>query len=235
MYYIGLDIGGTFIKAGLVNENGDIIKHSSIETKATRKAERVIEDMVAQIRELAAGVEYESVGIGCPGSIYSETGTVEYSNNLYWRKVPLGEMLKAELKKPVFVSNDANVAALGEAKFGAGKGYSDVIMITLGTGVGMGIVVDGKMFEGYRSMGGEGGHIVNRQAGGIDEELGELAQGFLLGAHDELLAEDFRVVFYGEEGGFRFLAGGLGIGEGWEEADDVDFLGGGDFYAGDDG
>lgn len=165
MYYIGLDIGGTFIKAGLVNENGDIIKHSSIETKATRKAERVIEDMVAQIRELAAGAEFESVGIGCPGSIYSETGTVEYSNNLYWRKVPLGEMLKAELKKPVFVSNDANVAALGEAKFGAGKGYSDVIMITLGTGVGMGIVVDGKMFEGYRSMGGEGGHIVIRENG----------------------------------------------------------------------
>ena len=82
---------------------------------------------------------------------------------------------------------------------------------------------------------GEGGHIINRQAGGVDEELGELAQGFLLGAHDELMAEDIRVVFYREEGGFCFLAGGLGIGEGWEEADDVDFLGGGDFYAGDDG
>ena len=167
MYYVGVDIGGTFIKAGLVDENGKIVKHSSIETKATRKAERVIEDMVAQIRNLTDGVEYESVGIGCPGSIYSDTGTVEYSNNLYWRRVPLGEMLKTALGKPVYVSNDANVAALGEAKFGAGKGYSDVVMVTLGTGVGMGIVVDGKMFEGYRSMGGEGGHMVIRENGAL--------------------------------------------------------------------
>ncbi len=165
MYYVGVDIGGTFIKAGLVDEKGKIVKHSSIETKATRKAERVIEDMIKQIRDLTSGVKYRSVGIGCPGSIYSDTGTVEYSNNLYWRKVPLGQMLKDELKKPVFVSNDANVAALGEAKFGAGKGYSDIVMVTLGTGVGMGIVVDGKMFEGYRSMGGEGGHMVIRENG----------------------------------------------------------------------
>lgn len=167
MYYVGIDIGGTFIKAGLVDENGIIVKNSSIETKATRKAERVIEDMIAQIKALTEGVEYASVGVGCPGSIYSETGTVEYSNNLYWRKVPLGEMLKAALGKPAYVSNDANVAALGEAKFGAGKDYSDVVMVTLGTGVGMGIVVDGKMFEGYRSMGGEGGHMVIRENGAL--------------------------------------------------------------------
>lgn len=165
MYYVGVDIGGTFIKAGLVDRKGKIVKQSSIETKATRKAELVVADIAKQIRDLTEGVEYAAVGIGCPGSIYSDTGTVEYSNNLYWKKVPLGEMLRTELNKPVYVSNDANVAALGEAKFGAGKGYSDIIMVTLGTGVGMGIVVDGKMFEGYRSMGGEGGHIVIRENG----------------------------------------------------------------------
>ena len=164
MYYVGIDIGGTNVKAGLVDDKGKIVKTSVIETKATRKPERVVDDIIAQVHALAKGHKFEAIGVGCPGTI-SNGGVVEYSNNLYWRKVPLGDMLKAAFNKPVYISNDANVAALGEAKFGAGKGYSDVVMVTLGTGVGMGFVVNGKLFEGYNAMGAEGGHMVIRENG----------------------------------------------------------------------
>lgn len=161
MMYVGIDIGGTNVKAGLIDGTGKVCKKSSIPTLATRSPKLVIADIAKQIGELTRGETYEAVGIGCPGAINSNDGIVEYSNNLYWKNVPLAAELRELLGgKPVRVSNDANVAALGETRFGAAKAYTDTLLITLGTGVGGGIVVDGKLFEGYKSMGAEVGHTV---------------------------------------------------------------------------
>ncbi len=160
MNYIGIDIGGTGIKAGLISANGEILRFSSIPCRRRRKAEQVIGDIIEQINKLAKPEEYEAIGIGCPGTIDSATGVVFYANNLNWRNVPLKEKIECALKKKVAVSNDANVAALGEAKFGAASKYDDSILITLGTGVGSGVIIDGKLYEGYKGHGTELGHMV---------------------------------------------------------------------------
>lgn len=169
MYRIGIDLGGTNIKAGVV-KNGKILAKSSIKTGKNRPYGAVIKDMAEQARSLAeaAGIipeEVESVGVGCPGAVTGKTGTVAYANNLGWRDVPLGPVLSSLMGVPVKVSNDANVAALGEALYGAGKDYRDMIMLTLGTGVGGGIIIDKRLVEGNESKGGELGHVVIRTGG----------------------------------------------------------------------
>ena len=163
--YIGVDIGGTTIKAALVSHDGEIIRRSTIPTKPTRPYSEVAEDIAAQIAKLKEGEEVEGIGVGCPGIVDSSRGYVEYSCNLYWTGVPLAEELGKLTGLKVRVCNDANAAALGEARFGAGMGFTDTAFITLGTGVGGGFVVDGKMFEGYRGLGAEVGHMVIRTGG----------------------------------------------------------------------
>lgn len=165
MYRIGIDLGGTNVKAGLVKNNGEIVIKSKIKTRIQRPYTEIFSDMANQAKKLCedAGVDWmevESVGIGCPGAITSETGLVCYSNNLGWENVPIGEIMSNLLSKPVKVSNDANVAALGEALYGAGKNYNNIIMLTLGTGVGGGIVINKKLYEGNESKGAELGHAV---------------------------------------------------------------------------
>lgn len=165
MYSIGVDLGGTNIKAGIVDENGKILAKSSIPTIKERVAELVIDDMAGQIKKLIADnkIEYGDIlgiGVGSPGAINSADGVVDYSNNLNWSDVHLAEQLNKFINLPVMVSNDANVAALGETLFGVGKKYSSTVLITLGTGVGGGIVLDNKLFEGNQSKGAELGHTV---------------------------------------------------------------------------
>lgn len=165
MYYIGIDIGGTNVKAGIVDQKGKIVIKSSIPTDRGLDYTVISKDIAAQARKLAedAGIEWTDIvaaGVGCPGIISSATGVVDYNNNLGWHNIPLGAELSANLQKQVFVSNDANVAALGEAKFGTGKDYHDVIFVTLGTGVGGGVIIDNKLFEGNMSKGAELGHMV---------------------------------------------------------------------------
>lgn len=165
MFYIGVDIGGTNVKAGIIDEKGKIIAKSSIPTDKSFDYIKICADIAVQIKELAkksnvGWAEIGGVGMGCPGIITSSKGIVDYNNNLGWRNVPLAAELKRHVNKPVFVSNDANVAALGEAMFGTGKEYSDVIFVTLGTGVGGGVIIDNKLFEGYMSKGAELGHMV---------------------------------------------------------------------------
>ena len=165
MYYVGVDIGGTNVKAGIIDETGKIVVKSSIPTDSDKDYKKITGDVAAQIRALADSAkidwqEVAGVGIGCPGIITSETGVIDYTCNLGWRGVPLAAEFTARLDKPAFVSNDANVAALGEAMFGTGKDYRDVIFITLGTGVGGGVIIDNKLFEGYLSKGAELGHMV---------------------------------------------------------------------------
>ena len=115
-----------------------------------------------------AGIGFDKVqaiGIGSPGVIDSKTGTVVNWTNFNWKDVPLAKYIRERTGKQVFVTNDANAAALGEAKYGAGKNYSDSVLITIGTGVGGGIILGGKLFEGFRSAGAEIGHMVIRQNG----------------------------------------------------------------------
>lgn len=165
MYYIGIDIGGTNVKSGIVDEEGKIVIKSSIPTDGGKNYKKIAADVAAQVKELADAAlidtdDIAGVGIGCPGMISSGTGIVDYTCNLGWRNVPLAEEFEKQIGKPVFVSNDANVAALGEAMFGTGRDYRDVIFITLGTGVGGGVIIDNKLFEGYLSKGAELGHMV---------------------------------------------------------------------------
>ena len=161
--YIGVDIGGMSIKIGLVNEEGNLLAKTVVKTESD--AESVIktlgESLVRFLKENGlTEKDIEGVGIGCPGAITGATGVVEYSNNLGWKNVRLVDGLKKYLDSQYKISNDANVAALGEVIFGAAKGYSDVVMFTLGTGVGGGIIIDKKLYEGNESKGAELGHAV---------------------------------------------------------------------------
>ncbi len=162
MKTIGIDIGGMSVKAGLVDENGKIIYKNVKKTEDT--AEKVIANMVWQINDILSAnnltiKDVKGIGLGSPGVISSATGVVERAHNLGWEKVAVCNELKKIFDTNVKLSNDANVAALAEAKFGAAKGKSDVVMLTLGTGVGGGIVADGKLFEGGESKGAELGHV----------------------------------------------------------------------------
>jgi len=165
MNYIGIDIGGTNVKMALIDPQGVIINQSSIKTYGARRPEEVVADIVAEIARLSSGYEYTAIGVGCPGAVDSRRGIVEYSPNLQWRNVALEKLLNEATGKYVRIANDASVAALGETMFGVGKDYTDTAMITLGTGVGAGIVVDGELFEGYNSMGTEIGHTVIKVGG----------------------------------------------------------------------
>lgn len=167
MYRIGIDLGGTNIKIGVVNGENKIVARTSIPTLAERPYQQVLEDMgLATLHLLEEnGISLErcdSVGVGCPGIADAEKGIVIYSNNIAWTDVPVAEELQKYLKVkiPVHISNDANCAALGEVMAGAAKGFQNAVMITLGTGVGSGIVIDGKIFEGGHFGGAEFGHTV---------------------------------------------------------------------------
>lgn len=164
-YYIGVDIGGTSVKAGAVDNRGKILCEKKCKTQSG--ADIVIADMITLIKDIIAamGEAPISIGLGCPGLINSKNGEVVYSNNLHWQDVPLKAKIQEAFGLPVFITNDANAAALGECFCGAGKKYQSMIMITLGTGVGSGIVVNGKLFEGNLGAGVELGHEVIRVGG----------------------------------------------------------------------
>ena len=164
-YYVGIDLGGTFIKGGIVDDLGNIIYQDKVPTESEFGAGRValnianLTKMLLEKTGLGAD-DVEGIGMGVPGMIDSKAGNVIYSNNLQWKDFRIGETVGKLTGLRVKIANDANVAALGEAKFGAAKGYDDVVMFTLGTGVGGGIVVDGKLVEGNKSAGAELGHMV---------------------------------------------------------------------------
>jgi len=162
MYYIGVDIGGTNISAGAVNAEGELLLKKSVKTEKERSYKEILADIITLIREVIAesGEGAVSIGLGCPGSCNKSTGVVEFSGNLNWHNVPLTEDVKRETGLPVFIENDANAAAYGEFAAGAAKGSNSAIIITLGTGVGAGIIIDRKLFCGENFAGGEIGHMV---------------------------------------------------------------------------
>lgn len=169
-YVIGIDLGGMSAKGALLD--GDELKGiSRCETNKNCTAEETASRLAALAREVAerAGIPFgqiSSVGVGSPGVIDAKEGVVVRWTNFGWENVPLASLLERELSVPVRVLNDANAAALGEYEFGAGKSFSSAVMVTLGTGVGSGIVFDGKLFEGNKGAGAELGHTVIR-AGGV--------------------------------------------------------------------
>ena len=171
MYYLGVDLGGTNIAVGIVNENYEIVLKGSVPTKAERNIELVIDDMADLCKKLIAdlGITADDIahaGVASPGTVNPETGYVEYANNLKIRHLPLAKMLSERTGiKNVFLANDADAAAYGEAVAGAAKGASHSVMITLGTGVGGGIIIDGRIYSGFNHAGGELGHIVIEKDG----------------------------------------------------------------------
>lgn len=167
MYQIGIDIGGTSIKAGLVKD-GRIVAWRSVLTDTDAGADKIISDIAGMVNELkieAGDKVITGVGIGCPGAVNSCTGMVDHAYNLKWDYVPLGEKMQKLTGYPTRVCNDANAAALGEAKYGAGKAYGSSVFITIGTGIGSGIIIDGRMYEGNQSKGAEIGHVVIKSGG----------------------------------------------------------------------
>ncbi|MBR2354589.1 MAG: ROK family protein [Clostridia bacterium] len=166
MYRIGVDLGGTNIAVGLVNDDMKIQVKKSLPTGATRPAEEIVADIATLCRMVCdeAGISLSDVagiGIASPGIANHDDGVVEYANNLPFRKLPIAKML-SELTgvEKVKIENDANAAAWGEAVAGAAKGTKNSVMITLGTGVGGGIIIDNKVYSGFNYAGGELGHIV---------------------------------------------------------------------------
>lgn len=166
-YYAGIDLGGTFIKCGIFNSDGGLIVKDKIPTGSERPYAEIAADMAKLALALAdrAGVKIEAVGIGSPGTVDSKNGIIVYSNNIKWENVPLGKAVGEIVKLPVFITNDANAAALGESYMGAGKNFKNIVFVTLGTGVGGGIVLDGKLYEGGYSAGAEIGHTLIRMNG----------------------------------------------------------------------
>lgn len=167
MYTIGIDLGGTGIKAGLCDANLNIIDKDSCPTLAHRSGEEIVADMADLAKNLIArnhltlnDIEY--LGIATPGIANSRLGMVEYANNLPFKNFPVAEVFKKYLPvSRIYLANDANAAALGEALVGAARGSKNSIMVTLGTGVGGGIILDGRIFSGgLNDAGGELGHTV---------------------------------------------------------------------------
>lgn len=161
MAILGIDIGGTSIKGGLVNEKGELGKTFSVPIDKKLSQEEQIDKMIEEINKVYLSNEFKGIGLGIPGTIDTKEGVVRYSNNLVWNELPIVEILNKSFPgKEIAINNDANVAALGELKFGAGKKEENIILITLGTGVGSGIIIDGKLFDGKNGRGAEIGHQV---------------------------------------------------------------------------
>ena len=158
MAFLGVDLGGTNIKAALVTEDGKILREASVPTALPRSPEAVCDDIVKLCTELASGEWVEAMGVGCPGSV--DRGRVLYSNNLNWHDFDMAEYLQSRIGLPVYIGNDANVAALGEALAGCAKGAESAVILTLGTGVGGGVVLQGKLLTGYTGVASEPGHMV---------------------------------------------------------------------------
>ncbi len=157
-YTVGVDVGGTKISAGLMDEHGHLVARDRRVSPAKHPAE-IVHTIGELVRSLSASHEVEAVGVCAAGFVDKERATVVFAPNLAWRNEPLKQRLQDELDLPVVVENDANAAAWGEFTFGAGEDVEDLLMLTIGTGVGGGVVIDGGLVRGGFGMGGEVGHI----------------------------------------------------------------------------
>lgn len=174
---IGIDIGGTGTKFGIVDRDGNVLFSDEISTKKHKEISTFIDELytsLAVLIEKAGGVgRMKGIGVGAPnGNFY--TGTIEYAPNLPWKGIiPLAKLIENKFKLPVTVTNDANAAAIGEMMYGAAKDMKDFIMITLGTGVGSGIVANGHLIYGHDGFAGELGHTIVIPDGRLHQGTGK--------------------------------------------------------------
>ena len=167
-YIIGIDLGGTSAKSAIFTENGKLLAEEKVKTNKNDGFENTLKNLAELASRLVekAGVsiaEVSAIGCGAPGVVDSRTGVILRWSNFAWENVPFADTLSRLTGRKVFVANDANVAALGESNFGATAGYQSSVLLTIGTGIGGGIVYDGKLIEGYRSAGAELGHVTIRE------------------------------------------------------------------------
>lgn len=164
MIAIGIDIGGMSIKGAAVDSNGRVYEKFSMPFIKGEPGEETIRKLAVIVKEYIAANGLENkiagIGLGSPGTLDIQNGIVNYANNLGWENLHVADIFHEILPYPVRLTNDANAASLGEAKFGAGKSYESIIMLTLGTGVGGGIILNGKLYEGNEGKGAELGHSV---------------------------------------------------------------------------
>ncbi len=166
MYYLGIDLGGMSIKAGVCDDSGKILVKDTCVTVRDEDGDRIINDManlcLKVIKDAGLSVsDIEYAGVASPGSADCEKGTIIYASTLPFLNYPIAEKLSERTGiKKIYVENDANAAAKGEATYGAAKGYNNSLFITIGTGVGGGIIIDGKVYSGFNFSGAELGHMV---------------------------------------------------------------------------
>ena len=170
MLAIGIDIGGTSIKGAVVDLEGKVLTRFAMDVskEADGEAEinRFCDVMIKSLNEFDKSIKLEGIGIGMPGILDMDKGIVITSPNLpKWNGLHICKIISKKMNLPVYINNDANVATLGEARYGSGKEYKDLIMLTLGTGVGGGIVINNKLYDGHLHMGAELGHMVIRVNG----------------------------------------------------------------------
>lgn len=170
MFAIGIDIGGTSIKGAVVNDTGKVLTRFAMDVNKNASGEdevnRFCDVMIKSINDYDSSIKLEGIGIGMPGILDMDKGVVITSPNLpKWNGLHISKLISKRMGLPVYINNDANVATLGEARFGSGKEYSNLIMLTLGTGVGGGIIIDNKLYDGNRHQGAELGHMVIRVNG----------------------------------------------------------------------
>lgn len=158
MYAVGIDIGGTKIGGALVDPEGNIIRESRVPTPA-HDSDAIADAVVQLIQELADGVDVLAVGVAAAGFVDAQRANIVYAPNLSWRNEPLKAKIQAKVSMPVFIENDANAAGWAEYRFGAGAGAKHVVMLTVGTGVGGAIIVDGKLLRGGFGLAAELGHV----------------------------------------------------------------------------
>ena len=164
MLTIGVDVGGTKVAAGVVDEQGTVLARTRRPTPSASPSD--VEDVIAEcVNELRAEHEVEAVGIGAAGFIDAERSKVYVAPNLSWRDEPLRDAVAGRIGLPVVVENDANAAAWAEHRFGAGRGEQHLVVVTVGTGIGGGIVLDGALYRGRHGIGAEFGHIQVEKAG----------------------------------------------------------------------
>lgn len=165
MVRIGVDVGGTGIQIGVINEKHQIVAESSIPTRINLPFEeqvfQIADCIISTVKEAGfAEKDIESVGVGIPGIASSDSGEIIKCTNMGWNHVPFRDVFAKRLQKPVFIENDANVAALAESVIGVSAGTSSSVFITIGTGIGSGIIINGKIWKGAHGIGGELGHVI---------------------------------------------------------------------------
>ena len=170
-YVVGMDIGGTNTVFGVVDSRGNVLASDSIKTQEHEEIDEYVDavckKLIPLLQQFGGAEKFKGMGVGAPNGNYYK-GTIEFAPNLPWKGViPLAAMFEDKLGIPTALTNDANAAAIGEMTYGAARGLRDFIMITLGTGVGSGIVVNGQLVYGHDGFAGELGHVVVERDGRI--------------------------------------------------------------------